>query len=148
MGDPVAASRRKHRLPNGGSESSDLHAAARNGDVTSVESICNANPLAVNSRDRHSRTPLLLRSSALRHDSLGKQTRRERSQEAKKKGRNSSKIDYSSTSSSDVSSRRNASWRGVTLSDRSAEETAGATGSIEEIANESRDTGGSTCKQH
>ncbi|RWW66258.1 hypothetical protein BHE74_00026384 [Ensete ventricosum] len=57
MGDPVAASRRKHRLPNGGSESSDLHAAARNGDVTSVESICNANPLAVNCRDRHSRTP-------------------------------------------------------------------------------------------
>ncbi|KAJ8509821.1 hypothetical protein OPV22_000255 [Ensete ventricosum] len=60
MGDPVAASRRKHRLPNGGSESSDLHAAARNGDVTSVESICNANPLAVNCRDRHSRTPLHL----------------------------------------------------------------------------------------
>ncbi|CAD5195545.1 unnamed protein product, partial [Musa acuminata subsp. malaccensis] len=44
----------------GGSESSDLHAAARNGDLTTVESICNANPLAVNARDRHSRTPLHL----------------------------------------------------------------------------------------
>ncbi|CAL9781208.1 unnamed protein product [Musa acuminata subsp. burmannicoides] len=31
MGDPGAASRRKNRLPKGGSESSDLHAAARNG---------------------------------------------------------------------------------------------------------------------
>ncbi|CAL9204885.1 unnamed protein product [Musa hybrid cultivar] len=57
MGDPGAASRRKNRLPKGGSESSDLHAAARNGDLTTVESICNANPLAVNARDRHSRTP-------------------------------------------------------------------------------------------
>ncbi|CAL9781218.1 unnamed protein product [Musa acuminata subsp. burmannicoides] len=57
MGDPGAASRRKNRLPKGGSESSDLHAAARNGDLTTVESICNANPLAVNTRDRHSRTP-------------------------------------------------------------------------------------------
>ncbi|THU55371.1 hypothetical protein C4D60_Mb11t05850 [Musa balbisiana] len=57
MGDPGAASRRKNRLPKGGSESSDLHAAAWNGDLTTVESICNANPLAVNSRDRHSRTP-------------------------------------------------------------------------------------------
>ncbi|CAL9068339.1 unnamed protein product [Musa banksii] len=60
MGDPGAASRRKNRLPKGGSESSDLHAAARNGDLTTVESICNANPLAVNTRDRHSRTPLHL----------------------------------------------------------------------------------------
>ncbi|CAL9107865.1 unnamed protein product [Musa acuminata var. zebrina] len=57
MGDPGAASRRKNRLPKGGSESSDLHAATRNGDLTTVESICNANPLAVNTRDRHSRTP-------------------------------------------------------------------------------------------
>ncbi|URD78482.1 Ankyrin repeat [Musa troglodytarum] len=57
MGDPGAASRRKNRFPKGGSESSVLHAAARNGDLTTVESICNANPLAVNSRDRHSRTP-------------------------------------------------------------------------------------------
>ncbi|URD83298.1 Ankyrin repeat [Musa troglodytarum] len=31
-------------IPEGGSESSVLHAAARNGDLTTVESICNANP--------------------------------------------------------------------------------------------------------
>ncbi|KAK6129912.1 hypothetical protein DH2020_036306 [Rehmannia glutinosa] len=30
------------------------------GDLTAVEAICGANPLAVNSRDRHSRTPLHL----------------------------------------------------------------------------------------
>lgn len=35
----------------------DLHAAARAGDLRKVESICNSNPLAVNTRDRHSRTP-------------------------------------------------------------------------------------------
>ncbi|KAJ8509815.1 hypothetical protein OPV22_000249 [Ensete ventricosum] len=77
MGDPVAASRRKHRLPNGGSESSDLHAAARNGDVTSVESICNANPLAVNSRDRHSRTP----STDLESKPEGREARKQRRKE-------------------------------------------------------------------
>ncbi|XP_065035876.1 myb-related protein 1-like [Musa acuminata AAA Group] len=65
MGDPGAASRRKNRLPKGGGESSDLHAAARNGDLTTVESICNANPLAVNTRDRHSRTPEILLGEAL-----------------------------------------------------------------------------------
>jgi hypothetical protein len=46
---------------NGGgqqkSNEPDLHAAARAGDLQKVESICNSNPLAVNTRDRHSRTP-------------------------------------------------------------------------------------------
>ncbi|KAL0407981.1 UNVERIFIED_CONTAM: hypothetical protein Sradi_1732500 [Sesamum radiatum] len=44
--------------PNSGNE--ELHAAARSGDLKAVQAICNANPLAVNSRDRHSRTPLHL----------------------------------------------------------------------------------------
>ncbi|URD79763.1 Myb-like DNA-binding domain [Musa troglodytarum] len=60
---------------------------------------------------------------------LGKQSRRETGQEAKKKGSNSSEINCSSTTSSDVSRTDgvgNASWRGVTPADRSAEETAGA----------------------
>lgn len=35
----------------------DLHAAARSGDLTAVQSILISNPLAVNSRDKHSRTP-------------------------------------------------------------------------------------------
>lgn len=35
----------------------ELHAAARSGDLKAVQAICSANPLAVNSRDRHSRTP-------------------------------------------------------------------------------------------
>ncbi|KAG6518851.1 putative ankyrin repeat protein RF_0381 [Zingiber officinale] len=38
----------------------DLHTAARTGDRLTVVSICNTNPLAVNSRDRLSRTPLHL----------------------------------------------------------------------------------------
>ncbi|KAJ4802712.1 Ankyrin repeat-containing protein [Rhynchospora pubera] len=38
----------------------ELHAAARVGDLQKVESICSSNPLAVNTRDRHSRTPLHL----------------------------------------------------------------------------------------
>ncbi|KAL6507495.1 hypothetical protein OROGR_023690 [Orobanche gracilis] len=38
----------------------ELHAAARSGDLTAVQTICGANLLAVNSRDRHSRTPLHL----------------------------------------------------------------------------------------
>ncbi|KAL6587847.1 hypothetical protein OROMI_000825 [Orobanche minor] len=42
------------------SENEELHAAARSGDLTAVQAICAANPLAVNSRDRHSRTPLHL----------------------------------------------------------------------------------------
>ncbi|KAL8498657.1 hypothetical protein ACS0TY_021844 [Phlomoides rotata] len=43
---------------NSGDE--ELHAAARSGDLKAVQAICSANPLAVNSRDRHSRTPLHL----------------------------------------------------------------------------------------
>ncbi|XP_065031102.1 uncharacterized protein LOC135653251 isoform X3 [Musa acuminata AAA Group] len=78
MGDPGAASRRKNRLPKGGSESSDLHAAARNGDLTTVESICNANPLAVNARDRHSRTP----STDSESKPEGRQARKQRKMEA------------------------------------------------------------------
>jgi len=35
----------------------DLHAAARSGDLIAVQSILISNPLAVNSRDKHSRTP-------------------------------------------------------------------------------------------
>jgi len=38
----------------------DLHAAARSGDLIAIQSICSSNPLAVNSRDKHSRTPLHL----------------------------------------------------------------------------------------
>ncbi|XP_072957247.1 uncharacterized protein [Typha angustifolia] len=55
MGNPRRGSKSDRR----GSEL-DLHAAARAGDLSTVESICNSNPLAVNSRDRHSRTPLHL----------------------------------------------------------------------------------------
>ncbi|KAL4592917.1 hypothetical protein LXL04_005924 [Taraxacum kok-saghyz] len=35
----------------------DLHAAARSGDLVAVQTIISSNPLSVNSRDRHSRTP-------------------------------------------------------------------------------------------
>ncbi|KAK1327004.1 hypothetical protein QJS10_CPA01g03017 [Acorus calamus] len=38
----------------------DIHTAARNGDIMAVQAMCLSNPLAVNSRDRHSRTPLHL----------------------------------------------------------------------------------------
>lgn len=37
-----------------------LHEAARSGDMKVVQEVCSADPLAVNSRDRHSRTPLHL----------------------------------------------------------------------------------------
>lgn len=53
MGNP---SRRGSARGGGGGES-EIHAAARSGDLRAVESICNSNPLAINSRDRHSRTP-------------------------------------------------------------------------------------------
>ncbi|XP_038974805.1 poly [ADP-ribose] polymerase tankyrase-like [Phoenix dactylifera] len=55
MGNPRGPSKK-----NQGGGESDLHAAARSGDLRNVESICNSNPLAINSRDRHSRTPLHL----------------------------------------------------------------------------------------
>ncbi|KAK2427477.1 Ankyrin repeat family protein [Trifolium repens] len=38
----------------------DLHTAARSGDLIAVQSILISNPLTVNSRDKHSRTPLHL----------------------------------------------------------------------------------------
>ncbi|KAI9125321.1 hypothetical protein K1719_003937 [Acacia pycnantha] len=38
----------------------DLHAAARSGDLNAVQAILSTNPLAINSRDKHSRTPLHL----------------------------------------------------------------------------------------
>lgn len=38
----------------------DLHNAARSGDLNAVQLILSTNPLAVNSRDKHSRTPLHL----------------------------------------------------------------------------------------
>ncbi|KAG7542265.1 Ankyrin repeat [Arabidopsis thaliana x Arabidopsis arenosa] len=43
-----------------GGASADLHSAARSGDLAAVQSILSSNPLAVNSRDKHSRTPLHL----------------------------------------------------------------------------------------
>ncbi|XP_047322691.1 putative ankyrin repeat protein RF_0381 [Impatiens glandulifera] len=42
----------------------DLHAAARSGDLMAVQRICSSNPLAINSRDKHSRAPLHLASWA------------------------------------------------------------------------------------
>ncbi|KAL1556911.1 putative ankyrin repeat protein [Salvia divinorum] len=51
------------KKPSAASASSgdeELHAAARSGDLKAVQAICITNPLAVNSRDRHSRTPLHL----------------------------------------------------------------------------------------
>ncbi|KAJ6415454.1 hypothetical protein OIU84_004279, partial [Salix udensis] len=41
----------------GGGEDTELHDAARSGDMKAVESIVSSNPLAINSRDKHSRTP-------------------------------------------------------------------------------------------
>ncbi|KAM7264221.1 hypothetical protein ACFE04_001904 [Oxalis oulophora] len=38
----------------------DIHAAARSGDVEAIITIISSNPLTVNSRDKHSRTPLHL----------------------------------------------------------------------------------------
>ncbi|GJU66078.1 putative ankyrin repeat family protein [Tanacetum coccineum] len=38
----------------------DIHAAARSGDIVAVQTIISSNPLSVNSRDKHSRTPLFI----------------------------------------------------------------------------------------
>ncbi|KAI3823769.1 hypothetical protein L1987_05210 [Smallanthus sonchifolius] len=38
----------------------DIHAAARSGDLVAVQTIISSNPLSINSRDKHSRTPLHL----------------------------------------------------------------------------------------
>ncbi|KAG5013672.1 hypothetical protein AAZX31_09G195500 [Glycine max] len=46
--------------PRKPSTADELHMAARSGDLIAVNSILASNPLAVNSRDKHSRTPLHL----------------------------------------------------------------------------------------
>ncbi|KAI4327963.1 hypothetical protein L6164_020366 [Bauhinia variegata] len=46
--------------PQNSRGSDELHTAARSGDLNAVQSILSSNPLAVNSRDKHSRTPLHL----------------------------------------------------------------------------------------
>ncbi|KAI3453887.1 hypothetical protein Pfo_010550 [Paulownia fortunei] len=51
---------KKPSATNANSGNEELHVAARSGDLTAVQAICSGNPLAVNSRDRHSRTPLHL----------------------------------------------------------------------------------------
>lgn len=53
---------RGHGKGRGRDEEEDLHLhkAARSGDAAAAESLCESNPLAVNSRDRLSRTPLHL----------------------------------------------------------------------------------------
>jgi len=43
--------------PQKSSAGEDLHTAARSGDLNAVQSILSSNPLAINSRDKHSRTP-------------------------------------------------------------------------------------------
>lgn len=48
----------------------DLHSAARSGDLIAVQSILASNPLAVNSRDKHSRTPYPLHSRLMLFNSL------------------------------------------------------------------------------
>ncbi|XP_057448760.1 uncharacterized protein LOC130740248 [Lotus japonicus] len=50
--------------PHKSGTANDLHTAARSGDLTAVQSILISNPLAVNSRDKHSRTPLHLAAFA------------------------------------------------------------------------------------
>lgn len=60
MGNPRTGSKKKIAEAD-----SELHAAARAGDLRAVESICSSNPLAVNSRDKHSRTPYPSRSPVL-----------------------------------------------------------------------------------
>ncbi|CAI0461175.1 unnamed protein product [Linum tenue] len=44
----------------GGGGEGDIHAAARSGDLTALQLLLGSNPLAVNTRDKHSRTPLHL----------------------------------------------------------------------------------------
>uniref|UniRef100_A0A2N9IBQ0 Uncharacterized protein n=1 Tax=Fagus sylvatica TaxID=28930 RepID=A0A2N9IBQ0_FAGSY len=47
-------------MGKGNEEYENLHTAARSGDLNAVHSILSSNPLAINSRDKHSRTPLHL----------------------------------------------------------------------------------------
>lgn len=64
MGNPnTNTNYRKKRAPSSGGSGGgedDLHGAARKGDLHAVQSIIASNPLTVNSRDKHSRTPLHL----------------------------------------------------------------------------------------
>lgn len=46
---------RRNRSSNKGE--GELHAAARSGDIRAVQAIVATNPRALNSRDKHSRTP-------------------------------------------------------------------------------------------
>ncbi|CAN8325219.1 unnamed protein product [Cochlearia groenlandica] len=52
----------------GGGGSADLHSSARSGDLAAVQSIISSDPLATNSRDKHSRTPLHLAAWAGHND--------------------------------------------------------------------------------
>lgn len=58
MGKPNK--RKKQWKPASNPASEELHAAARSGDLHAVHRILSSNPLALNSRDKHSRTPLHL----------------------------------------------------------------------------------------
>lgn len=50
--------------------SADLHSAARSGDLAAVQLIVSSNPLAVNSRDKHSRTPYPFSSRKITQSSI------------------------------------------------------------------------------
>ncbi|CAN0897447.1 Putative ankyrin repeat protein RF_0381 [Linum grandiflorum] len=56
----MAERQTKKTSKTSGGGKGDIHAAARSGDLTAVQSILASDPLAVNSRDKHSRTPLHL----------------------------------------------------------------------------------------
>ena len=53
----VVAKKKQMGNPRKPSTADELHMAARSGDLIAVNSILASNPLAVNSRDKHSRTP-------------------------------------------------------------------------------------------
>ncbi|KAL3500113.1 hypothetical protein ACH5RR_039206 [Cinchona calisaya] len=55
MGNPKKAAATKNPAAD-----EELHSAARSGDLDAVHRICSTNSLALNSRDKHSRTPLHL----------------------------------------------------------------------------------------
>ncbi|CDP14954.1 unnamed protein product [Coffea canephora] len=59
MGKPKKPSRPATSATNNTADE-ELHGAARSGDLEAVQRICSTNPLAINSRDKHSRTPLHL----------------------------------------------------------------------------------------
>ncbi|KAK9142780.1 hypothetical protein Syun_012180 [Stephania yunnanensis] len=55
----------------GGGGEGHFHEAARSGDLQAVQFLCNSNPLSVNSRDKHSRTPYFLPGVYVEFDKLG-----------------------------------------------------------------------------